>query len=66
MALQPGDLRAHYELAAAHFRANLLLGRILALQADAASVTYLRTAVDVQPDSTEARQFLAEASRIMK
>jgi cytochrome c-type biogenesis protein CcmH/NrfG len=45
-----------------HFRANLLLGRILTLQNHAEqAVPYLRTAVDVDPRSTEARAFLAEA-----
>jgi len=45
-----------------HFRANLLLGRILTLknQADLA-VPYLEKAVKVQSDSAEANAFLADA-----
>ena len=45
-----------------HFRANLLLGRILTLkgQADAA-LPYLEKAVKVQADSAEANAFLADA-----
>src|SRR5207245_1627963 len=47
-----------------HFRANLLLGRVLTLQGHAdQAIPYLRTAVDVDPRSTEARDFLAEALR---
>jgi tetratricopeptide (TPR) repeat protein len=56
------ELRAALALDARHFRANLLLGRILTLRGDAASaVPYLRTAVELQPSSSEAKQFLAEA-----
>jgi choline-sulfatase len=56
------ELRAALALDARHFRANLLLGRILTLRGDAASgVPYLKTAVEVQPSSSEAKQFLAEA-----
>src|SRR5437870_2019828 len=45
-----------------HYRANLLLGRILTLknQADAA-VPYLEKAAQVQSDSSEAHAFLADA-----
>jgi len=45
-----------------HYRANLLLGRLLTLkgQADAA-VPYLEKAAQVQPDSSEAHAFLADA-----
>jgi cytochrome c-type biogenesis protein CcmH/NrfG len=56
------ELRAAIELEPRHFCANLLLGRILTLQNRAEqAVPYLRTAVDVDPHSTEARTFLAEA-----
>jgi Flp pilus assembly protein TadD len=56
------ELQAALDLEPRHFRANLLLGRILALsgQADSA-VAHLRTAVDVQPSSAEAHEFLADA-----
>ena len=58
------ELRASLALEPRHFRANLLLGRILTLRGDAASgIPYLKTAVEVQPASTEAKQFLAEAIR---
>ncbi len=60
------ELRASLALEPRHFRANLLLGRILTLQGDASAVTYLRTAVDVQPDSAEARQFLADSLKIKR
>lgn len=56
------ELRAALALDARHFRANLLLGRILTLRGDAAAaVPCLKTAVDVQPSSSEARHFLADA-----
>jgi predicted Zn-dependent protease len=56
------ELRAALDLQPRHFRANLLLGRILTLRGEqVAAVPYLRMAVDVQPDSAEARQFLADA-----
>jgi predicted Zn-dependent protease len=56
------ELRAALTLDARHFRANLLLGRILTLRGEAAAaIPYLKAAVDVRPSSTEARQFLAEA-----
>ena len=56
------ELRAALDLEPRHFRANLLLGRILTLRGEASlAVPYLRTAVTVQPDSSEAKQFLAEA-----
>jgi len=60
------ELRASIALEPRHFRANLLIGRILTLQHDTSAATYLRTAVDVQPDSAEARQFLADALKIRK
>jgi choline-sulfatase len=56
------ELRAALDLEPRHFRANLLLGRILTLRGErTAALPYLRTAVDVQPDSAEAKQFLADA-----
>src|SRR5262249_36822308 len=55
-------LRAALALEAGHFRANLLLGRILTLQGDGrAALPYARAAVATQPDSGEAHQFLADA-----
>jgi arylsulfatase A-like enzyme/Flp pilus assembly protein TadD len=45
-----------------HFRANLLLGRILTLQDQATeAVPYLETAAKVEADSGEAHSFLADA-----
>ena len=56
------ELQAAIDLEPRHFRANLLLGRILALSGHADSaVPHLRTAVDVQPSSAEAHEFLADA-----
>ena len=56
------ELKAAIDLEPRHFRANLLLGRILALSGHADSaVPHLRTAVDVQPSSAEAHEFLADA-----
>jgi arylsulfatase A-like enzyme/Flp pilus assembly protein TadD len=56
------ELRAALTLDARHFRANLLLGRILTLRGEsAAAIPYLKAAVDLRPSSTEAKQFLAEA-----
>jgi tetratricopeptide (TPR) repeat protein len=56
------ELRAAIGLEPRHFRANLLMGRILTLRGDkAAAVPFLQTAVDVQPASSEAKQFLADA-----
>jgi arylsulfatase A-like enzyme/Tfp pilus assembly protein PilF len=50
------------ELSPQHFRANLLLGRILTLEGDAQEgLPNLKTAVAVEPDSREAHQFLADA-----
>src|SRR5439155_10778127 len=58
------ELKAALALEPRHFRANLLLGRILTLRGDKASaIPYLRIATEVQPDSAEARQFLADASK---
>jgi tetratricopeptide (TPR) repeat protein len=56
------ELRAALALEPRHFRANLLLGRILTLQGDPqGGLKFLRTAVGVQPSNAEARQFLADA-----
>jgi choline-sulfatase len=56
------ELRAALDLEPRHFRANLLLGRILTLRGErTAAVPFLTAAVEVQPDSAEARQFLADA-----
>ena len=56
------ELRAALALEPRHFRANLLLGRILTLRGDKASaIPYLQTAVSVDPSSIEAKQFLADA-----
>ena len=62
------ELHAALDLEPRHFRANLLLGRILTLQGDPQrALQYLQTAVDVQPSNAEARQFLADAvSRVKK
>lgn len=50
------------EMSPDHFRANLLLGRIMFLQGDPASaVPRLEKAVQVAPKSGEAHSFLAEA-----
>jgi choline-sulfatase len=58
------ELRAALALEPRHFRANLLLGRILTLQNQAnAAIPLLRTAVEVDPKSTEAKAFLDEAIR---
>jgi predicted Zn-dependent protease len=56
------ELRAAVGLEPTHFRANLLLGRILTLQGQStAAVAHLQTAATVQPGSAEAHQFLADA-----
>jgi arylsulfatase A-like enzyme/Flp pilus assembly protein TadD len=56
------ELRAALALEPRHFRANLLLGRLLTLRGDAAhAVPYLRTALEIQPASADAKQFLADA-----
>jgi arylsulfatase A-like enzyme/Flp pilus assembly protein TadD len=50
------------ELSPRHFRANLLLGRILTLEGKAQQgLPNLRTAVTVEPHSKEAHLFLADA-----
>jgi len=57
------ELRAAIALEPKHFRANLLLGRILTLQGDAEhALPYLQTAVAVQPSNAEAKQFLIDAT----
>jgi len=49
-------------LAPAHYRANLLRGRILSLQGKPAeALPNLKKATEVQPDSREAHKFLADA-----
>jgi choline-sulfatase len=56
------ELKAALALEPRHFRANLLLGRILTLQGQAAAaLPLLHTAVDVEPSTAEAHQFLADA-----
>ena len=56
------ELRVAVKLEPRHFRANLLLGRLLTLRGETAlAVPYLRTAVEVQPTSEEAKRFLADA-----
>jgi tetratricopeptide (TPR) repeat protein len=56
------ELGAAVALERRHFRANLLLGRLLTLRGDkAAALPYLQTAVAVEPSSAEAKQFLADA-----
>jgi arylsulfatase A-like enzyme/Tfp pilus assembly protein PilF len=55
-------LRRAIELEPRHFRANLLLGRILTLQGQAsAAIALLQTATEVDPRSNEAHSFLADA-----
>jgi len=61
------ELRAALALEPKHFRSNLLLGRILTLQNQpAAAIPFLRTAVEVDPKSTEARAFLDDAVKRSK
>jgi arylsulfatase A-like enzyme/Flp pilus assembly protein TadD len=56
------ELRAALEVAPAHYRANLLLGRIFTLQREAASaLPYLERAASSPSASAEAHAFLAEA-----
>ena len=56
------ELRAALDLEPRHYRANLLLGRILTLQGQAAAgVPYLTRAAEAQPSSMEAQAFLADA-----
>jgi choline-sulfatase len=56
------ELKAALELEPRHYRANLLMGRILSLQGQAgAGLPHLERAADVQPDSAEAHAFLADA-----
>jgi tetratricopeptide (TPR) repeat protein len=55
-------LRRAIALEPRNFRANLLLGRILTLQGQAsAAIAFLRTATEVDPRSSEAHTFLADA-----
>ena len=56
------ELKAALELEPRHYRANLLLGRILTLQGQAVSgLPYLQRAAEAQPSSAEAQAFLADA-----
>jgi len=56
------ELKAALELEPRHYRANLLLGRILTLQGQAVSgLPYLQRAAEAQPSSVEAQAFLADA-----
>lgn len=56
------ELRTTLDLNRKHPRANLLLGRILTLQGQAAAgLPYLEQAVALQPNSSEAHAFLADA-----
>jgi tetratricopeptide (TPR) repeat protein len=56
------ELQATLALEPRHFRANLLLGRILTLSGQPQpAISYLQTAVEVQPSSSEAHDFLADA-----
>jgi len=57
-----GELKAALELEPRHYRANLLLGRILTLQGQAvAGLPYLQRAAEAQPSSVEAQAFLGDA-----
>jgi choline-sulfatase len=56
------ELRAALGLEPQHFRANLLLGRILTLRNQgAAALPFLQTAASVQPSDAETQRFLADA-----
>ena len=56
------ELQTTLNLNAKHYRANLLMGRILFLQGNSRdALPYLKVAVSVQPASKEAHLFLAEA-----
>jgi choline-sulfatase len=56
------ELRAAIDLEPRHYRANLLMGRILTLQGQAAAaVPYLQRAAEAQASSVEAQAFLADA-----
>jgi tetratricopeptide (TPR) repeat protein len=56
------ELEAALELDPAHYRANLLMGRILTLQGKAsAGLPHLERAIAAQPGSAEAHAFLADA-----
>jgi arylsulfatase A-like enzyme/Flp pilus assembly protein TadD len=56
------ELRAALDLEPRHYRANLLMGRILTLQSQAAAaVPYLQSAAEAQASSAEAQAFLADA-----
>jgi arylsulfatase A-like enzyme/Tfp pilus assembly protein PilF len=56
------ELEATLELEPGHYRANLLLGRILDLQRNSGeAIAYLLRAAAAQPNSAEAHVFLADA-----
>ena len=56
------ELREALGLEPKHFRANLLLGRILTLRGQAvAALPHLQTAASVQPSDAETQRFLADA-----
>ena len=63
-ARRVAELKTVLGLEPRHFRANLLLGRILTLRGEKdAAIPHLTTAADVQPPSADAKQFLADALR---
>jgi arylsulfatase A-like enzyme/Tfp pilus assembly protein PilF len=54
------EFRSTLELDPSHFRANLLLGRLLGMQgSNTEALPYLRKAAKLQPESREAHMFLA-------
>jgi predicted Zn-dependent protease len=56
------ELRAALALQPRHFRANLLLGRILTLQNQpSAAIPFLEAAAELNASSSEAQSFLADA-----
>jgi Tfp pilus assembly protein PilF len=56
------ELQTALELNPDHYRANLLMGRICALQGDpSAGLPHLEKAVKLTPTSREAHLFLADA-----
>jgi arylsulfatase A-like enzyme/Tfp pilus assembly protein PilF len=56
------ELRAALALEPAHYRANLLLGRLLDLSGQSADgIVYLRRALEANPESADAKAFLAQA-----
>lgn len=50
-----------------HFRANLLLGRLLGMKGDASeALPFLQTAAKIQPDSVDAHTYLANVYSMLK